>query len=182
MSLRIISGIYGGRTLETPEDMRDTSPVRPTKGKVRAAMLNMLVSRVDLDECHVVDLYCGSGGLGIEALSRGAKQATFVDTDTQWIQQNLEKIKADVSSFKVQRGNVLTTDLSDKGDVVFVDPPYGEGLVNQTIARKDAYGKSGSIWVIEIERTTDVEFDEKNFEFLKEKRYGINKVILLEQK
>lgn len=181
MSLRIISGLYAGRKIETPEDMSDNSPVRPTKGKVRAAMLNMLLARVDMDECKVIDLFCGSGSLGIEALSRDAQFCTFVDMDTSWVKNNLEHIKADVETYKIIRSDVLNISIPVDADVIFVDPPYGLGLVEKVLEKKDVFGKEGSVWVVEMERMTDLHFKEGAFDILKEKSYGLNKVVLLRQ-
>lgn len=182
MGLRIISGIYGGRKLHTPEDMGDNSAVRPTKGKVRAAMLNMLNARVNLDECTVADLFCGSGSLGIEALSRGATHCTFIDLDSTWVKKNIEHIKAPEETYKIIRSDVLNISQPLEADVIFIDPPYGLGLTKQAIDKKELYGKKDSIWIIELERITDLEYNENDFELLKEKSYGLNKVILLRQK
>ena len=85
--IRITSGLYRGRSLKTPPNTK----TRPTASRVRAALLNSLQDRIP--EARVVDLFAGSGGLGFEALSRGAAQVTFVDSDRnaqKAIQENIQ--------------------------------------------------------------------------------------------
>jgi len=92
--MRIISGIYGGRTLISPKD----DSVRPTSDKVRGAMFNMIGSRMTMDGARVLDGFCGSGALGIEALSRGAAHCTFVDKAVRLCEENIEKLGASAQS------------------------------------------------------------------------------------
>lgn len=73
--MRIISGKYGGRRLDVPKG-RD---IRPTSDKVRGSIFNALISRADIEGTQVMDLFCGTGALGLEALSRGAERCLFVD-------------------------------------------------------------------------------------------------------
>ena len=77
MAIRIISGTYRSRLVETPETTDFKSPVRPTKGRVRESAYNILASRRDLNGARVLDLFSGSGAAGLEALSRGAGHVTF---------------------------------------------------------------------------------------------------------
>jgi 16S rRNA (guanine966-N2)-methyltransferase len=114
--VRVVAGRYKGRTLYAPRG----SAVRPTSDKVRGAIFNVLG---DIEGLHVLDLFTGTGALGIEALSRGAADATFVDTDTAAVQRNLDAIAAEAA---VHRRDALRwlVDASDRYDLVFADPPY----------------------------------------------------------
>ena len=122
--MRVIAGQYKGRRLSTPAG-RST---RPTADRVREALFSILGP---LDGERVLDLYAGSGALGIEALSRGASEAVFVDSDPRAIaaiRHNLEAIKADAP---VHRRDALAylRDASDRPyDLVFLDPPYSSAL------------------------------------------------------
>ncbi|MEK7250587.1 MAG: RsmD family RNA methyltransferase, partial [Bacteroidota bacterium] len=77
--MRVISGIYKGRILKTVNDLS----VRPVTDRVKQTLFDMLINRIEMDSATVLDLFAGSGGLGIEALSRGAAHVTFVESDSE---------------------------------------------------------------------------------------------------
>jgi len=114
--VRVVAGEFKGRTLYAPRG----GVVRPTSDKVRGAIFNVLG---DLEGLRVLDLFAGTGALGIEALSRGAADATFVDTDTDAVERNLTAVGIDS---QVHRRDALTFlgNASGSYDVVFADPPY----------------------------------------------------------
>ncbi len=123
--MRIVSGRYKGLGLAYPKN-RD---FRPTQEKVRAAILNSLGARVQ--GAWFLDLCCGTGAMGIEALSRGAAGVVLVDTDVTFAKQNVAKVLAfdpelDVSCIQVIRGDVLRvlTRLDRPFGAVFSDPPW----------------------------------------------------------
>ena len=114
--MRVVAGSFKGRTLHAPRGRS----VRPTSDKVRGAIFNVLG---DIEGAVVLDLFAGTGALGIEALSRGAAEATFVDTDTAAVERNLAAVGAEAA---VIRRDALRW-LGDAGgryDLVFADPPY----------------------------------------------------------
>ena len=117
--MRVVAGRFKGRTLHAPRG-RDT---RPTSDKVREALFSVLG---DIDGLQVADLFAGSGALGIEALSRGAESAAFVDNDAD----ALEAIKRNLAAIGVEapvhRREVLRFLASEDGPfgLVFIDPPY----------------------------------------------------------
>lgn len=124
MNMRVIAGKYKGRLLKTVPD----NSVRPATSKVKGAIFNVMQSRVDWTQSVVLDLYAGSGSVGIEALSRGAKKVVFVDNSRNalhFLKMNLEAIDA-ISSSQVIYGNVndFLHSGSKKYNVVFADPPY----------------------------------------------------------
>jgi 16S rRNA (guanine966-N2)-methyltransferase len=114
--VRIVAGRFKGRTLHAPKG----SAVRPTSDKVRGAIFNVLG---DIEGLRVLDLFAGTGALGIEALSRGAADATFVDTDPGAVQRNLDAIGADA---EVHRRDALhwLAQAQTRYELVFADPPY----------------------------------------------------------
>jgi 16S rRNA (guanine966-N2)-methyltransferase len=122
--MRVISGIYRGRTLRTVRDLS----VRPATDRVRQTVFDMLTNRIAFDGARVLDLFAGSGSLGIEALSRGAAHATFVENAhdaAEFIEFNLRTLGC------AEAALVLETDAlgfvhpgNGPFDLVFADPPY----------------------------------------------------------
>jgi 16S rRNA (guanine966-N2)-methyltransferase len=117
--VRVVAGAYGGRRIEAPRGRA----TRPTSDRVREALFSILGQ---VDGLRVLDLFAGSGALGIEALSRGASEAVFVDSDARAIaavRRNLDAIGIEAA---VYRRDVFAW-LRDAGatfDLVFADPPY----------------------------------------------------------
>jgi 16S rRNA (guanine966-N2)-methyltransferase len=132
--VRIIAGAYKGRRLATPRG----ETTRPTADQVRIALLDALMPW--LPEARVLDLFAGAGGVGLEALSRGAAHATFVERDARAVQA----LRANVTSLGVERAaRVVRDDVrralqmlrrgAERFDVVFLDPPYDGDDVATTL-------------------------------------------------
>jgi 16S rRNA (guanine966-N2)-methyltransferase len=123
MALRVVGGEYGGRRLSAPR----REGTRPTLDRVREALFSILGP---LDGLRVLDLYAGSGALGIEALSRGARAATFVDSDpaaVRVVRANLELVGArDARVFRADALSFLrgAARHGESWDLVLADPPY----------------------------------------------------------
>jgi 16S rRNA (guanine966-N2)-methyltransferase len=128
--VRVVAGVYRGRRLEAPAG-RST---RPTADRVREALFSIL-GLAAVDDARVLDLFAGSGALGIEALSRGAREAVFVDSDARAVaavRRNLETLGAEAD---VQRRDAFEWLAAEPGtfDLVLVDPPYSSA--GQTAGR-----------------------------------------------
>jgi 16S rRNA (guanine(966)-N(2))-methyltransferase RsmD len=122
--MRVIAGKYKNRILKTVPD----NSVRPATDKVRGAIFNVMQSRIDWSQAIVLDLFAGSGSVGIEALSRGAKKVIFVENSRsaiKFLAANLETIGA-VNDAQMVQGDVFQFLKSAyrKYDVIFADPPY----------------------------------------------------------
>jgi 16S rRNA (guanine966-N2)-methyltransferase len=167
--VRVVAGTARGRRLVAPKG--DTT--RPTSDFVREAVFNSLVSHLDLDDATVVDLFAGTGALGIEALSRGAAHATFVERDRHAltaIRGNL-----DATGFTA-RATVLATDatratLPPSVDVAFADPPYAFDGWPALLTRLEHVGLA----VLESDRELDLPAP---WQVLRQKRYGTTVVTL----
>jgi 16S rRNA (guanine966-N2)-methyltransferase len=124
--LRIIAGAWRGRSIEAPPG-RIT---RPTGDRVRETLFSMLISRLgSFAELRVADLFAGSGALGLEALSRGASSAVFVENDAKAaaaLKRNAEKLGA-ASQVRIVIGSALSLPPSDPFDLILADPPYAPG-------------------------------------------------------
>ncbi|MEF9970877.1 MAG: 16S rRNA (guanine(966)-N(2))-methyltransferase RsmD [Oscillospiraceae bacterium] len=141
--MRVITGTARGRKLLEPVGME----IRPTSDMVKEAIFNIV--QFDIEGRRVLDLFAGTGQLGIEALSRGAKSVTFVDESNdaiKLIKQNLEKCQLHGTVVRDNSVSFLTR--GDKYDLIFLDPPYDSGLLDavlQKIIQFDILSDSGII-------------------------------------
>jgi 16S rRNA (guanine966-N2)-methyltransferase len=129
--MRIVAGKFRGKQLTAPSDLS----IRPTTDRVRESMFNILASRLgpNFEGRRVLDLFAGTGALGLEALSRGAAHVTFVDTGAEargLVRDHIEAFGAGGIAKLLRRD---ATALGSAGtirpfDLVFLDPPYGKGL------------------------------------------------------
>ena len=155
--MRIISGIYGGRRLSPPKNIT----ARPTTDFAKESLFNLLNNRIDFEGIDVLDLFAGTGGIGIECVSRGARDVTAVEiahVQQNWIIsyckqlgiRNLSVIRGDVFKFL----NACRT----KYDLIFADPPYAlEELptLPNVILGQDILKEDG--WLV-IEHGKDTDF------------------------
>lgn len=125
--MRIIGGIYGSRRIKA----NIPSNVRPTSDKVRESMFNSIHNLIDIENSNVLDLFAGTGALGFEALSRGAKYCCFVEINrktTEIIRSVATELSISKSQFKIINSDAikyLNKDIEDtKYDIIFADPPY----------------------------------------------------------
>ncbi len=168
--MRVITGIARGRRLETLSG----NDVRPTTDKVKEAVFSSI--QFDLEGRRILDLFAGSGQLGIEALSRGADSATFVDLNTDAIAVIERNLKATgfKEMAKVVRADYFSFCAStrDAFDIAFLDPPYREGLLEKALEK--VTGIMSDYGIIICEHPTDICTPENIGEFKKYKssKYG----------
>ena len=175
LGVRVISGSARGLKLNTPGDDR----VRPTTDRVKESMFNIVQDWVH--DSQVLDLFAGSGALGIEALSRGASQAVFCDNSLdsiKIIKSNIEKARvADRSQIVSGDFKRCLRDMEAKNqsfDMIFVDPPYYEGLFEEVLdtIRSCKILKKDGIVIVEHDAKKPIGQVE-GLEVYKEKKYGI---------
>lgn len=156
--MRIISGRFRRRVLTSPEG----DGIRPTTDRTRESMFNIIVSRMDLEGAHVVDLYCGSGSLGIEAWSRGAKMIHFVDRDPDSLslaRKNAYSLEehAPCRFVKDRATNWLDAQPDASFDLVLADPPYDAPDLAELIERTIRVVKPDGLFVLEHDHTVRIE-------------------------
>ncbi len=181
--MKIVAGKYGGRKLILPKG-RD---IRPTTDKVRGAVFNMLTSRGAVDDANVLDAFCGSGALGLEALSRGAAHCSFIDKARSSIDLAKENALAfdtmDYCDFAVRDSVKLPEKPSNKDTygLVFLDPPYNKGLIHETLENLVNGGwLSHGAWIVcESERRFDLP-EIAGISVDSEKTYGDIKITLVQ--
>lgn len=164
------------------------SGTRPTSDRVREAVFNALTARVDFAGLSVLDLYAGSGALGLEALSRGATSATFVEADARAaavIAGNISALGARNAS--VRRGNVdtvLAGGTTRPVDLVFADPPYDldDAAVDAMLTALAAAGwvAAGSLVLVERRSSSGPVSWPEGWDALSARRYGDTRVELAE--
>lgn len=174
--MKIVAGNYGGRLLKTLEG----KTTRPTSDKVRGAIFNMIGPF--FDGGRVLDLYAGSGGLSIEAISRGMDQAVLVERDQKAqaiISQNIQMTK-ETSKFHLLKMEAKQAfhHLSGKFDLVFLDPPYAKEQIVADIlqlAKRDLLSEEVMV-VCETDKEVLLPEEVACLGIWKEKIYGISKV------
>jgi 16S rRNA (guanine966-N2)-methyltransferase len=152
--VRIVGGKFAGRTLTSPQDFR----VRPTAELVRAGMLDMLAG--DLKDVRVLDLFAGTGALGLEAISRGAKSADFVE----FRPDSLHALRANIATLRLLRSTRIfkrdaipfAAGLTEASyDIVFADPPYGSRQLDLIVESWQA-NRFSRILAVEHSRTHEL--------------------------
>ena len=179
--VRIVGGRARGVQIQVPKD----APTRPTTDRVRESLFNVLAHRFDdpRRDARVLDLFAGSGALGLEALSRGAEFVHFVDSSRAAIQQikaNARQVNGQYSATQ-DRAQSFLQGPAKPFDLVFLDPPYDAGLLNPSLVELAARGwlKDGCLLCIECAQNRNVESPEgysKRFE----RRYGKTSIIILD--
>ena len=157
--MRIVAGKFRGKQLTSPED----DSIRPTADRVRESIFNILASRLgpSLDGLRVLDLFAGTGALGLEALSRGAASVVFVDTGAEargLIRDHIEAFGAGGITKLLRRDATALGDAGTMGpvDLVFLDPPYGQGLSEQALASLKASGWLQPDTLLVLEEGSDI--------------------------
>lgn len=170
--MRIIAGDFKGRKLFTPKDDR----IRPTTDKVKESLFSMITDY--LEEAVVVDLFSGTGNLGLEAISRGASRCYFGDKSRESLQltrQNISHCKVNEYSIAIQgEYDRVLRKIPEKVDVFFLDPPYYKGLIDKCIdiISELSLLREGGIIVAEHGADESLKENRNGLSVIKEKRYG----------
>ena len=182
--MRVIAGSARRLRLVTP-DGKDT---RPTQDRIKETLFNMIQNQVP--GSVFIDLFAGSGGIGIEALSRGAKKAYFVENAH-------EAYKCIVSNLKTthfeESGIILKQDVvlalrnirEQEADIIFIDPPYNDGQYERVLSQLSdlSYVTVNTMIIVECARDFDFSFaDSYGFEVRREKEYKTNKHVFIYRK
>ena len=170
--MRVVAGKAKGVVLKTPDGML----TRPTADRVKEAMFSII--QLDIPCAKVLDLFGGTGQLGIEALSRGAKHAVFVDGSDQacrLIRENLKRSKFEFSA-KVIHSDYLSflKKTKEKFDIIILDPPYAEVFLENSLKMITEIDilQSGGIIVTERPIGKDLSFDFPGYSRSKDYKYG----------
>ena len=170
--MRVVSGKARGVTLKTPEGLQ----TRPTADRVKEAMFSII--QFDLPGARVLDLFGGTGQLGIEALSRGAKHAVFVDaaeSACKLIKENLRRTGLEQDA-RVVRSDYLTylSNCAEKYDIILLDPPYAEVFLENSLKKITEIDilQSGGIIVAERPLEKELLLEFPGYSRSKDYKYG----------
>ena len=182
--MRVVGGELRGRPLASPRD----NAIRPTTDRTREAVFNMLAHRfVDmLEGARVLDLFAGTGALGLEALSRGASYCVFIEESVE----GRGLIRTNVESFGLTgRTKIFRRDATALGDagtlghfgLIFADPPYGKGLGEKVLRSVRAGGWLAPGALCVVEEAADAAFEPgPGFSIVEERSYGETVIRLIE--
>ena len=182
--MRVIAGVARSMPLKTPEGL-DT---RPTTARIKETLFNMLQN--DVPGAVFVDLFSGSGGIGIEALRRGARKAYFIENAPaalNCIQQNLNFTKLADKAIVLKQDAVsgLTGIFEKEVDMIFMDPPYDQGHDERVLSVLAGmkYVTEDTLIIVETSLQNDLDYlNDLGFEIIKEKKYKTNKHFFLQKK
>ena len=185
--MRIVGGKFKGRPLAAPKG-RST---RPTSDRAREAMFNVLAHAEwapAIDGARVIDLFVGSGGLGLEAMSRGAAFCLFVETEAAArgaIRDNIDALQL-FGHTRLHRRDATAlgekpSNLGAPFDIAFLDPPYGKGLGENALARLVEGGWLSAEAIAVLEVGADETPEAPGWNIAAEKLYGAAKVLFLER-
>ena len=142
--MRVIAGKYRGKKLKTFEGQE----IRPTSDRAKESIFNIINSKLNL--ASFLDLFCGTGSMGIEALSRGAEKVVFTDVSANSVKltnENLKGVKQEIKALKIDAKDYLSS-CKESFDIIFIDPPYaydGVEILINLIVKNSLLNKDGII-------------------------------------
>ncbi len=165
--------------------------MRPTADRVREAIFNILIhgtKACSLDGIFVIDIFCGTGALGLEAISRGARHAIFIDIDSsalEYVNKNSDSMsltkKVTMLKLDAQYLEQPPRVFQSPASLVFLDPPYNKGLARAALLglKEKGWLESGAFCVVEVAEK-EVFNIPKGFNFLNERSYGASRVVFIQ--
>jgi len=184
--MRIISGKFRGLKLQPPVDFS----IRPTSDRLKESLFSILESNkynIKIQNSNVLDVCCGTGALGIEALSRGAKLIYFIDKNPKAInvlQKNISKLKIDYKDethIKIIRddANIALQNIKNNFDIVLIDPPYNSNIIEECLVKLKQNNLIELDSYIFAESSKNENFNFDGFDILDKKIYGNSKLTIL---
>lgn len=184
--MRIVGGRFRGRVLKAPAGRQ----VRPTSDRAREGIFNILAHSLDwggFEGRTVLDVFAGTGALGLEAMSRGAERGVFIDNDAaalKCLQQNAAMLglARDITTLKLDAGRLAPPPRIANAPLglVFLDPPYGTNLAEQALLglRHQGWLAAGCVLVVEVGKDDEIT-PPREFSLMDERSYGAARVLFL---
>ncbi len=178
MSLRIHAGLFKGRVLKSPK----SKTTRPTQGVLRQAVFNICQGKVS--QASFLDLFAGSGAMGLEALSRGASRAVFVEQDrgaSLCIRENISLLHLEEKALLISSDLFIALERLGKKkapfDLIYVDPPYGNPTfltkVLDGVQQQNLLSKEGTIFIEDSSHDAEIQYESDALKKVDVRRFGI---------
>lgn len=168
--MNITAGIYKGRKIAVP----DEKIVRPTLSKIRESIFNTLFSIIDFEDKSFLDVFAGSGIMGLEAISRGFKNVFALEKNpkvAKILKENYQKlgIKPD---FALGDSLKIIPKLNEKFDIIYLDPPYFSGIYEQCLEKIKESSILNDKGIVILEHVNEVNWSNLGFTLIKQKKYS----------
>lgn len=175
--MRIVGGRHRGRRLAAPEG----KAIRPSGDRLREALFNILAHGdfPDIEGARVLDAFAGTGAFGLEALSRGAAEVTFMDLDLDWVRSNAEAL-GEGGAVLIAGDALSAPRATGPADIAFLDPPYGLGLAEPALAALREAGWIGRATCTIVEIGRGETLDAEGFAAVRQRNYGAAQLLFLE--
>ena len=175
--MRIVGGRHRGRSLAAPEG----KAIRPSSDRLREALFNILAHGdfPDIGGARVLDAFAGTGAFGLEALSRGAAEAIFMDRDLDWVRRNAKTL-GETGALLIEGDVAFAPRTAEPADIVFLDPPYGRALAEPALGALRAAGWIGPATCTIVEIGRGETLDAEGFAAVTQRRYGAARLLFLE--
>ena len=176
--MRVITGSAGGRKLKTPS----SEDIRPTTDNVKESVFNII--QFDIEGRRVLDLFGGTGQMGIEALSRGAREVVFIDKSKDAVKLIRDNLQTCGMQAKVVQTDALSYLKSgERFDLIFVDPPYDSGLYEPVLSAINSVDNLSEGGIIICEARADLPFPDvkEPYRKVREYRYGRVKICIYQR-
>lgn len=173
----ITAGIYKGRKINVPDEKN----VRPTLSKAREGIFNTLFSMLEFEGKNFLDMFAGSGIMGLEALSRGFENVLELEKNhkaAKVLKENYQNIGLKPNLIIGDSLKILPK-LAEKFDVIYIDPPYFSGIYEKSLKniKENSILKTNGIVI--LEHVTDIDWTESGFKLLKQKKYSNKSITFL---
>ena len=183
--MRIIGGKYKGLKLIPP----DGSKIRPTSDRLKESLFSIISSNkymINIESCNVLDICCGAGSLGIEALSRGAISVYFIDKDyssVNLVQKNISKLKIDEQINKIKiikdEASIALENIKKIFQIILIDPPYNTNITEKCLLKLKEFNLINQNSYIFAESSKTETLNYEGYQILDIKKYGNSKLTIL---
>ena len=166
----ITSGIYKGRKIIAP----DAKIVRPTLSKIRESIFNILFSIMDFNQKSFLDMFAGSGIMGLEALSRGFESVVALEKNPKVARI----LKENYTNIKLEPNLIIGDSLKNlprletKFDIIYIDPPYFSGIYENSLEKIQEYSLLKENGIVILEHVKDLKWNTLDFKLIKQKKYA----------
>ena len=174
--MRIVGGRHRGRRLAAPGG----TAIRPSGDRLREALFNILLHGdfPGIEGAEVLDAFAGTGAFGLEALSRGAARAIFIDRDVTWVRQNTDAL-GETGVVPIAADALDPPPAPFPVDIAFLDPPYGKGLAGPALDALRRAGWIGPATCAIVEVGRDEALDAAGFSTVRQRCYGAARLLFL---